>query len=360
MRKYFYLIFLIALSCIDRYNFTSKMDERLLAVEGFITTSPGVHEIKLRRTEKYGLEFIGINRPESLATVLIKDDLGRVTKLTEHVPGTHSTEPDFAAEIGRTYNLEIILNNGKRYISLPEKVLPVPRVDSVTYAAVRIVTSDRLNDEIGVQVNAYFQDPVDEENFYFWNLLESDFALITDPDLYHNPPTHPTCPGCPAPKPCCARCYHKDTPMPPNVNTVSDVDFNGIYQNRKIAYVVDNGLRFKETYRLDIQHLAVSAETHRFLKLVNQQISLTGSIFDLPPANIRGNFVSLDNDQEVVMGHFFASDVQLLRVYIHKANLEFYARPPTKVTEDCREYLFDPLVTYPKLPVDPPSDWNPE
>jgi hypothetical protein len=347
-------------SCIDKFNFTSDEPERMLNVEGFITTVPKAHQIRISRVEKFGPEFVGLGRPVLLATVLIKDDLGRVEGLTETGSGYYTTSPDFAAEIGRSYNLEIQLLDGRRYVSLKEMAVPVPEVDSVTYHSVRTVTTDRLNDEFGVQVVAHFQDPPGAENYYFWNVLESDFVLITEPELYLLPFDHPTNPRGPAPKDCCSRCFHKDLPKPTNIITVSDVDFDGIYQNRRIAYVRDDGLRFKETYRLDIQHLSISPETHRFLRLVDQQLRLTGSVFDPPPANIRGNLISLDDREEQVLGQFFVSDERFLRIYIQRDQLEFYLRPQTTVPDDCRDFLQQRNFRMPFLPVDPPADWNPD
>jgi hypothetical protein len=360
VKKFLVFIVFLSYSCIDRYQFTAEPGGRALTVEGFITTKPGVHKITLRRAERFGPEFIGLNLPEGLAKVIIKDDMGRVTSLTEEESGIHVTEPDFAAEVGRSYNLEIVLRNGKRYISRSEKVFAVPEVDSVSYQAVRRASPDRFDDEIGVQVTAHFQDPPDEQNFYFWKSLESTFVLITEPDL---PGTGSGVAGLPPCPPCCTRlCYHRDLPKPTNIITVSDEDFNGTYQRREIAYIFDDGLRFKDTYRLDVQHLSLSQETQRYLRLIDQQLRLTGSVFDPPPANIRGNILSLDNPDELVLGHFFASDERLLRIYIKKDNLEFFRSPQKIVPRCCIHFLFqDPRTGYvaPLVPVDPPLDWNP-
>jgi hypothetical protein len=358
------LVFLMA-SCIEVYNFSSEQEERALVVEGYITTQPGIHQIRLTKTEKFGPDFIGLNRTEARATVLIKDDLGRVIKLEEgNDRGIYFTPDGFSAEVGRSYNLEITLFDGKRYISRPEKVYPVPEIDSISYHAVKNASIDRLNEEFGVQVMAHFQDPEEQSNYYYWKMLESTFALITEPHL-----TRREAPALNLPfdidntGKCCSRCFHTDIPKPTNIITTDDVDFNGNYQRRMIAYIEDNGLRFKETYRLDLQHLSVSPETHRFLKLVDQQLRLTGSVFDPPPANIRGNMISLNDPEEVVLGQFFVSDERRLRIYIHKRNLEFYKLPQTIVPINCVAFLFqNPIVGYPSipLPVDPPIDWDPE
>lgn len=355
------IVFMIAIaSCIDPFEVSSLMPEGLINIEAFITSTPQVQQIRISRAGIYGPEIVGRNLPIRSAVVLVKDDLGNVERFFEsQEAGVYQSSSDFSAKVGRSYNLDITLSEGERLVSLPERVTAVPQMDSVTYSAVRTPSTDPMNDETGVQVLGHFQDPADEQNFYYWKMLESDFVLIAEPELFSLPPTHPTCPRCPAPKACCARCFHKEIPRPANINTVEDSDFNGKYQSRVIAYVRDNGLRFKETYRLDIEHMSVSAEGHRYLKLSDQQLRLTGSVFDPPPANIRGNVINLNRPEEQVLGYFFASDVQLLRVYIHRDRLEFFLRPQLIVPDDCRNYLQQASgFPMPFLPTDPPADWD--
>ncbi|EOZ92407.1 hypothetical protein A33Q_4500 [Indibacter alkaliphilus LW1] len=351
---------IVFVSCIDPFGVSSLEPEGLLNIEAFLTSEPHVQQIRLSRAGIYGLDNVGRNLPVRGAVILVKDDLGNIERFLESgVSGTYLSSSEFSTKVGRSYNLDIELPNGERLVSLPELVNPVPKMDSVTYRAVRTASTDPMNDEIGVQVLGHFQDPADQQNFYYWKMLESDFVLITEPELYTLPPTHPTCPRCPVPKDCCSRCFHKDTPRPANINTIDDLEFNGNYQSRVIAYVRDNGLRFKETYRLDIQHMSVSAEAHRFLKLSDQQLRLTGSVFDPPPANIRGNVINLNRPEEQVLGYFFATDIQLLRVYIRRDNLEFFLRPQTTVPDDCRDYLQQASgFPMPFLPTEAPEDWD--
>jgi hypothetical protein len=356
-------IILIFSTCISPFSVESMETDRILNVEGYITTVPKAHVLRLSYSRPFGPDFTGPGPGIVTATVYLRDNLGNIEMLKSKPPkdnfdnirGFYETSEDFAAVVGRSYTLHIKLVDGTNYQSFPELVTPVPDLDSLTYRAVRSATEDPLNDEFGVELIAHFQDPPDEKNNYYWIPLESDFVLVAEPHLHRNV------------KDCCEICYHRDMPFPLNVNTVSDIDFNGLYQRRVAAYVVDNGVRFKDTYRLDVQHLSVSDEAHRFLKLVSQQTSLSGSVFDPPPANIRGNIINLDNPDEQVLGYFFASDERFLRTYIQKSKLEFVRVPATIIPFDCQEYLDpdgknqDPRIGYfpPPLPLDPPDDWNP-
>lgn len=363
-RSVIWVIFIFLLgTCVDPYEVEVARENRILTVEGFITTLPKSHVIRLSFTRPFGPEATGPNPGIITAKVYLKDNLGNTEILNvkpprdnfDNIRGFYETSEDFAAVVGRSYTLHVELQDGKRYQSFPELVSPVPEVDSLTYRAVRSATSDPLNDQVGVEVLAHFQDPESVRNNYYWKPSESDFVLVAEPQLHISV------------KDCCEVCYHREMPFPLNVNTVSDIDFNGLYQRRVIAYVQDNGVRFKDTYRLDVQHLSVSDEAHRFLKLVSQQTNLTGSVFDPPPANIRGNMINLDNPDEQVLGYFFASDERFLRTYIQKSKLEFVRIPATIIPFDCREYLdpdgknSDPRIGFfpPPLPLDPPEDWNP-
>jgi hypothetical protein len=357
------IIFLFS-TCISPFMVEGLESDRILNVEGFISTVPRTHEIRLSFATPFSPEFTGPGPGIITAKVYLRDDLGNVEILRikppkdnfDRIRGFYQTSENFAAEIGRSYTLHIELNDGTKYQSLPEIVAPVPEVDSLTYRAVRTASNDPLNDKIGVEVIAHFQDPGELKNNYYWNPVESDFVIISEPELYEGGPLD-----------CCKRCFHKELPFPFNVVTVSDIDFNGRYQRKPIAYIEDNGIRLKDTYRLDIQHLSLSDEAYRFLNLVSQQINLTGSVFDPPPANIRGNIINLDRPGEQVLGYFFASDERLLRTYIQKSQLEFVLKPAKIVPFDCRDYLdpdgknSDPRIglIQPRLPVDPPADWNP-
>lgn len=348
------LILVLLTTCIDKFPFTSELPPKILSIEGYLTTLPKAHQIRLSRADRFGPEFNGLNRPEPLAKVLIKDDLGNVEMLSEVSPGIYVTSEDFAAKVGRSYNLELNLFDGRRYISRPEKVVPVPELDSVTVQSVSVPTIDRMNDEIGVEVLAHFQDPVEEKNHYFWNILPSDFQIISEPELNHNGPDHPTCPRCPNPLDCCKVCYSKEVPRPLNIFVADDEEFNGIYQKRVVAYLRDNGIRFKGIFRLDMQHMSISQDAYRHLRLIDQQLRLNGSVFDLPPANIRGNMLNLEDQEEQVLGFFFVADERPIRIYIDESKLDFVLSPKTSIPTTCLAFRGSGMTTI------PPADWNPQ
>ncbi|WP_291784655.1 DUF4249 domain-containing protein [Cecembia sp.] len=346
----FYILFLLPFSCIDPYNLALEEGEQLLTVEGFINTMPGPHAIRLTRTDTYGSVFEGLIRPIRQAQVNVRDSEGLVTFLEEVEPGVYHTPVGFQAQIGLSYTLQIQLLNGRLYSSFPEKVNPVAPIDSVSIRSVSVATDNRLQDRVGVQLLAHFKDPGDQNNFYYWRTTPGTYVVVANPELFTNPPNHPTNPRGPNPKDCCDICYLTENNRIQNFAIASDEDFNGLDTRQTITFIEDNGSRFKRTYRTEVLQMGITQNAHRFLRLVDQQLSITGSVFDQPPANIRGNMISLDDPDELVLGYFIAADVKSQVVYIDNQDLEFLATPRI-IADDCR--------TVPNATLNPPSFWNP-
>jgi hypothetical protein len=352
LKRLIYILLIIPISCIDPYKIDIPQGAQLLTVDGLITTDPGPHLIRLTRSDTYGSVFEGLIRPVIRAKVAIRDSEGNVTFLDELAnDGIYATPAGFRARVGISYSLQIDLQSGRSYTSLPERVESVPQIDSLSYKSVKLSTNNRLIDLIGVQVFAHFKDPSDQSNFYYWRNGTSTFVLVANPELHTTPPTNPDNPRAPDPKDCCAICFLDDDSKIQRFTLASDENFNGLSQRLPVLFIEDNGLRFKQTYRAEVQQMAISTEAHRFLNLIKQQTNLTGSVFDNPPANIRGNLISLDDPDEVVLGFFMAASVDKKQVYIENNKLEFQQTPGI-IPDDCR--------TVSGARLDPPSDWNPQ
>jgi hypothetical protein len=350
LKRLLYLLILLPISCIEPYKVELPQGERLLTVDGFVTTEPGPHIIRLTRSDTYGSVFEGLIRPVSQASVAIRDSEGNVVSLTEaEERGVYQTPEDFQARVGISYSLLIELQDGKSYTSLPEKVNAVPEIEALSYRSVEVRTSNRLQDKIGVQIFTQFRDPSDQTNFYYWRQNRGSFILVSNPELYTLPPDHPTNPRGSAPKDCCAICFLQEQSRFQTFALASDLDFNGLSQNIPVAFIEDDGLRFKDTYRAEILQMSISREAHRFLRLIEQQISLTGSVFDQPPANIRGNMINLDDPDEIVLGYFIAASVSKKEIFIQGDNLEILQTPKI-IPDDC--------LTVGGATLDPPAGWN--
>ncbi|MDF2158817.1 DUF4249 domain-containing protein [Algoriphagus sp. CAU 1675] len=351
-KRFIYLLLLVPVACIDPYEVDIEEGEQLLTVEGIVTTQPGPHRIRLTKSDTYGSVFEGLIRPVTGATVIIRDDLGEVIFLEENAEerGAYYTPSGFSAVIGRSYSLQIQTQDGKVYTSLPEKVEDVPQIKDLSVATLRIPVEGETNDRSGIQVIAEIDDPVEENNFYLWQNGPSVYVLETRPDLYTPRPSDTNPSRDPQPKPCCITCFRSEDIGNQSVFIAQDDNFNGLTTQIPVAFIEDDGLRFVNTYRIDIRQIGISQEAYRFLKLVKQQVEISGSVFDPPPATIRGNMINLENPEEVILGYFIVGAEDTKRLYIDKNDLTF-AQNVAIIPDDCREVEGAQL--------DPPADWNP-
>ncbi|MHA7131750.1 DUF4249 domain-containing protein [Algoriphagus namhaensis] len=348
IKRFLWVGLFLTLGCIDPFEVEVPEGPQYLTIEGYISTEFGPHEIKLTRGDTYGSVFEGLIRPVRSATVVVRDDLGRVTFLAENLDerGTYLTPTSFRAELGRAYTLQIQLVEGQVYTSLPEQVAPPVPFGDLSYQSVEIPVEGEINNASGVQILAELTDPADANNFYFWRNAGATYVLQTRPDLYFTPP-----PGRqPAPKDCCFTCWRSENTGNQSIFIANDDNFNGLSTTLPVAFIPDNGLRFVDTYRIDLRQLSVSQEAYRFLRLVKQQAELSGSVFDPPPARITGNMLSLDNPDEVVLGYFMAAGESKRRIYIKATELDF-VQPKAIIPDDCR--------VVEGSSISPPADWNP-
>lgn len=308
--------------------------ESMLSVEGHITNGPGPHIVKLTRSATYGSVFVDFNRPVIQASVGIREnETGIVSLLSETEQGIYLTSTDFIPIAGNSYSLLITTTEGSEYISFPSKLIEAPKLDSLSFTTVSFPTNNRLVSRSGLQLTAFFKDPSDQQNFYFWNMKSPISTVKTYPEFYKPRYSLPTDPF--QPKDCCKYCDIPGFPVSRGLYLADDSNFNGLATNQIAGYIEDDGLRLSFEYRFEFEQMAISEETFRFLTLVNQQMTLTGSVFDPPPANIRGNLVSLSDPEETVLGHFFAAGVSSRKVTLFGSELELlqFQQP---INDDCR------------------------
>jgi len=326
------ILFLIFPSCVDELDVTTSREIKNLVIEGYITTAPGPHEIIISRSAKYGSVFEGFNRRESLATVRIRNSKGEQIFLEERDPGSYFTPEGWHAEVGESYTLLISTRTGARYNSIPEKVIKAPPIEDLEIRYKEQASASEVLFEYGVEVYATFNDPPDEQNFYLWRnngtyKLESfpqdhvrvNFFGETIPD----------------PLPCCDECWVTEPDGDPNLRIFKDFNFDGISNTQLVAFIKDDGFKYREKYYIRIEQLAISKPTYEFFNLINEQLSITGGIFDPPPSEIKGNILNLDEPDVEAIGYFFAADVSTKEMFLSRDLIREF-RIEEKLNDDCR------------------------
>ena len=332
------LVLIIAVlgSCVDVLNLSTDREERLLVVEGYISTLPGPHTIKLQRSAKYGSVFEGFITNEEDAQISVRDEQGRVTFLTEARAGEYQTPATFQGQIGSTYTLQIVTSDGTTYTSLPERieaVVPLKSISTNFKSTPSRGEEGTVEDVSGLEIIAHFNDPEDAKNYYRWRNT-GVYELNTEPCAF----THRF--GRSAPKECCDRCWISESDE--SVHIFKDNISNGSEISQPVAFILDDGIRLTARYFLRVEQHSVSESAYQFLNTIKGQLEIDGDIFDPPPAITRGNIINLDNPDENVIGYFMASDISFQEVFLTPADLE-KLQPVVFIPDDCR--LTDPTAT---------------
>jgi hypothetical protein len=158
--------------CTERIDIDLGTTYTRFVVDGVITTDTMKHNVKLSKSIDYYSET---NVPAvSNATVTINDGFETI-QLDENdtVPGLYETPEDYFGVPGRTYNLNIELQepiNGQTSYSASSKLNPVTTIDSID-----VVYKEEWE---AWELQIFAWDPV-SVNYYMFDVYKND-TLLTD------------------------------------------------------------------------------------------------------------------------------------------------------------------------------------
>ena len=308
--------------CVDPYDFPFEEKENNLVVEGFITTKPGPHLITLTSTRNiYNKE----NQHKLYiqgAKVSVIDNEGNVAEFKEKNAGQYYSDSSFRAEVGKKYKLRIIGFRGGLYESTEEEVLAASEMHSieVKYNEKKTVEDNgHVKSERGFNVVARVNDDPAVRNQYLLR-INYTYMIYTDP----------------APQGCCSICWV--SARFPDFTVFKDYLINGQANAEvPVAFFPIVPLHFSSRVYLEIEQYSISSAAYRFWKTLNDVKSLQGGLFDPAPAALAGNIYNVSNEDELVVGYFFASDVASKARFINRTDIPVQVYPPF-YNADCRDF----------------------
>ena len=307
--------------CIDPYNYDFEEKSNYLVVEGFVTTQPGPHLIKLTSTRNiYNKENKYKLYIES-ADVSVVDEEGTAARFSESAPGHYYSDSSFVAQPGKKYKLRIAGFGGGMYESSEEEVFPASEVNMVkaVYTEKKTVSeSGFIRDIKGFNVSAFISDDPDVRNQYLMR-VNLTYLMLTNP----------------APKPCCDMCWVRE--RLPDFEVFKDQFISG-QQNVEvpIAFFPVRPKYFYDRVYVEVEQLSLSPAAYAFWRSFYEVKNLQGGLFDPVPAALTGNISNMDNRSEPVIGYFFVSDVAKKGVFVEREVLPDRIHLTTLNT-DCRE-----------------------
>jgi Domain of unknown function (DUF4249) len=360
-------------ACIDRVNIRiPNASTSQLVVDGLITDEPGPYTVKLSLSSKIEsfLEFS--TRPVSLAKVTIFDNEGNSELLDEinDGDGIYQTKPGgIRGVVGREYALRIETYEGEVYESIPDKMNPVGKVDSLYYTLESFQPLDAPT-EYGFRVYVDAQGVPDSDNLYRWKFTGT-YVINTNPEFH-------TVGRCmPDPRPCsgfvlnsigvlqtisncsCCTCWvnqFEDKPY------VSDNQFisGGRFKNIAVAYVPIDYWTFLLKYRFEVKQMSLSRMAFDYWKTIQSQKEGGSSLFQPPTGKIRTNIFEKNGAKEV-QGIFYASAVKLKQKYLTSENVDklfLHIRNRNTCGPDVKNVNESCLLAFKYSSTKPPADWQ--
>jgi Domain of unknown function (DUF4249) len=339
MKKRFPIYFIILLgiiaSCITPLTDFQQLDSKVfLTIESSLTDQSGPHSVQI--TFSSASVKSATILPVKKASVYLTDDKGIRENFLESTSttqqGMYLSSANFRGKIGNTYVLHIETADGKKYISSPETMPPVPDIEQPTYqfeAKTNYAVGDPRRGGFNVYINAQDSPKLGEYYQWYWKHYERASICATCPGGEYNftknvcqpPPTTPVPPGStPATAPtlnyyCDGDCW--DIVNGTDINVLSDTYLNGKpISGKQVARAPFDGI---SPYYLQIEQRGITQSSFDYQQGIANQLQNSGTFFDVPAeTRFNTNLKSSTNSTEKILGIFNVYSVKKKIVYIDR------------------------------------------
>ncbi|MBL7870879.1 MAG: DUF4249 domain-containing protein [Cyclobacteriaceae bacterium] len=318
---------ILLVGCIDPYSPpVIEQGSAALVIDGFINVS-GESTIQLSRTQN--LIDAEVPQVETGATLWLEDETGIKIYLFETEHGKYFLPAqNFASH---TYRLNIQTQNLREYRSSFESVKISPAIDSVTW---------NLTDNNSVQIKVNTHDVGNEEGFYRWTFDETWLYTSADESIYvYDYPSR----SVQLRTDNIYQCYRTDKSSDLLIESTIRLSKN-IVRDYPLKRISPNSERLRYKYSILTRQYAITQDAFNYWQQLKKTTEDLGTLFGPIPGQVTGNFQSLNDSNEPVIGYFAIGSVTTKRIFISFLELPtptFYDIP----YRDCEIYsLFNPDV----------------
>lgn len=322
------VIALLLAGCLSPLDRFSEYTGGQLVISGQISSIPESSEVYVARTSD--LERL----PEPVSGVnvsLFEDGVEASVFLEDATRAGRYVLPDFIGTPGKTYQIQVTLPDGEQFVSAPEQMPVLVGEDEVSYR----IEPDKYTDGEGTVAERLFlkiytnhalpssTEPV----FLKWHVEEVYALSPTDfPDPFGFVPPS---------------CYIAQQIDPQRILLFSTegTTVTSIPELFVASRLID--MTFKERHYFTTYQSSLTREAYEYWRQVDIVSNQNGSIFDAPPARVKGNISARNDSDQEVHGYFQAVNQKFTRFYLLPDDLPF------RMTLHC-EYRSDrPFEDYP-------------
>lgn len=308
-------------------DFKTERTAGQLVIDGSIVNGSGPFTLYLGSTASTNRRTM----PVEGATVSLFDDRGAMATYQDRGEGQYVIpRQQFLAEIGKTYFIRIELSNGAVYESERETMPKLSaQLDSIHFDfGERQELNEYGNNRIIPIVNAYVDVTVSPEAgagaFFRFDVDEVYRLSPTDfPDPFGAIPPE---------------CYIFTRP---DLSTFELLSVNRDQLTPIAGLQVASArldFRFDEKHYFNVYLRSLTEGAYTFWDQLDQTISAVGTIFDTPPAPVRGNIYNVNDPDESVLGYFSAMSSDTIRAALLPEDTPFLPRNECQYSEVKNEY----------------------
>lgn len=242
--------------------------------------------------------------------------------------GKYELQERFVGEPNVQYIIEVTLADGRAYRSTPQKMpeTNVPLKSKFKFGYEELIDVD------GIPI----RKPLIE--------ILTDVDLPTAPvylrwtmeEVYIRNPTDFPDPFNTIPPPC----FIWNEVDPQNI-----LLFNGKENSAKklTDFLIGKRLidpTFLEKHYIVVKQHSINFDAYEYWRKVNVLVNQTGSIFDTPPAELKGNFVCITDPRETVYGYFEVQNTTVDRFYTLPSDIPLYIEPFCQYSQEKGAHLY--------------------
>jgi hypothetical protein len=256
----------LMLACEDPIDIEIPNVIERVVVEGIISNEPSSSQVLLSLTNRF--DDTSSNPTISDAQVSVIDDQNNTVVFLESASGKYVPTSSWQPTIGSSYKCLITLPDGKKIESTLEKLMPIPKIDSL-YAERKLPILILAGiEQFEYYLNATITDDARENNFFRWQLKRNQQKLENPEDLV----------------------------------LFSDRFVNGEIFNYRLSRII-----FVPGDSVTIKQSSLSTNAYNYYNLLFQQATKLGQASGTAPALLKGNLINPDDNSELVLGYFRAS-----------------------------------------------------
>jgi len=313
---------LMFFGCITPYeiNEGDNFEDRLV-IEGKLTDAFGYQEIRLSRT--FSLDKWHQGLMEKNAHVKIIEDGTTSYEYEEKEPGVYVSKIKFNAVPNSSYKLEVTLSSGKRYAT---KNIGLPAESNSDFDLV-VNSGTNKGGKPGVLIDYINISNGGESNTpsYFRFDHTSTYKIIapnwTAEKLVVNATIKPDI--VPKGNELGKICYGKERSTQLILRNASEFQGNAV-ESFNIRYIAKVEQKIYHRYSIKVNQYVISREAFVYYQTL-KDFSESDNVFsENQPGNIIGNMVSLDDENEVVIGYFEVSKIRSKRLFFNY--IDFYRK----------------------------------